>query len=81
MIKTMRVTVEYTGVLNIKAVPNGGTVELPAGAAVSTLLEHLGIDREHRKFITPLVNNNKARLSTVLSEGDKVYLLLPVGGG
>jgi len=77
----MRVTVEYTGVLDIKAVPNGGPVEIPAGATVSALLEHLGIDKGHRKFITPLVNNKKARISSVLSEGDKVYLLLPVGGG
>jgi sulfur carrier protein ThiS len=77
----MRVTVEYTGVLNIKVVSSGGTVELPTGATVSALLEHLGIDKEHRKFITSLVNNQKARISAVLSEGDKVYLLLPVGGG
>ncbi|MBU1693062.1 MAG: MoaD/ThiS family protein [Verrucomicrobia bacterium] len=77
----MRVTVEYTGLLDIKRVPSGGTVEVGDGATVSALLEQLGIDPGHRKFITPLVNNTKARISTVLADGDKVYLLLPVGGG
>lgn len=77
----MKVTVEYTGVLDIKAIPSGGAVELPAGSTVSALLERLGIQTGHRKFITPLVNNAKARNSAVLSEGDRVYLLLPVGGG
>ena len=77
----MKVTVEYTGVLDIKAVPSGGLVEIPDGATVFALLDRLGVDPEHRKFITPLVNNTKARNSTVLSGGDRVYLLLPVGGG
>ena len=77
----MRVTVEFTGLLDIKVVKSGGSVELDEGATVGALLERLGIDERHRKFITPLVNNNKARISSVLSEGDKVYLLLPVGGG
>ncbi len=77
----MNVTVEYTGVLDIKAVPSGGHLDLPPGATVSVLLERLGIDPAHRKYITPLVNNSKARNSDVLAEGDRVYLLLPVGGG
>lgn len=77
----MNVVVEYTGVLDIKAVPNGGALDLPPGATVSALLEQLGIDPAHRKFITPLVNNAKAKHSAILSEGDRVYLLLPVGGG
>ena len=77
----MNVIVEYTGVLDIRVVPSGGTMELPSGATVSTLLERLGIDPAHRKYITPLVNNAKAKGSSVLADGDKVYLLLPVGGG
>ncbi|HOW98159.1 MAG TPA: MoaD/ThiS family protein [Kiritimatiellia bacterium] len=77
----MNVTVEYTGVLDIKTVPSGGVLELPPGATVSALLERLGIDPAHRKYITPLVNNAKAKNSTTLVEGDRIYLLLPVGGG
>ena len=77
----MRVTVEFTGLLDIKIVKSGGSVELDEGATVGALLERLGIDERHRKFITPLVNDRKARLSEVLSDGVRVYLLLPVGGG
>lgn len=77
----MRVSVEFTGLLNISTVRSGDEVNLESGATVGKLLDRLGIDEHHKKFITPLVNNRKARLTETLSDGDRVYLLLPVGGG
>lgn len=77
----MKVTIEYAGLLDIKGVASGEAVELAAGSTVRDVLGRLGVEASHQKFITPLRNNQRAKLSDTLTDGDRLHLLLPVGGG
>lgn len=59
-------------------------VELPAGARVADLVEHLRLSRGlHALPETPVVavNLEYASLSAPLREGDEVALIPPVAGG
>ena len=77
----MKVHVEYTGVLEVKDVPSGSDVELQEEATVGGLLNHLRIRPDHHRFIQTAVNGRQQRASARLSDGDRVVLFLPMGGG
>lgn len=53
--------------------------ELPDGAVVADLLERLGI--QERIYIVVLANGMRASLFRPLSDGDRLELMKPVGGG
>lgn len=50
-----------------------------AGTTVSDLVDVLNIEREDAKLI--FINGRKGTLNAILSEGDRVGLFPPVGGG
>lgn len=54
-------------------------LEIAAGSTVKTLIEILDIPEEDLKLI--FVNGRHSKIDTVLSEGDRVGLFPPVGGG
>jgi len=54
-------------------------VELPEGATVGQLIEHLGLPAGEVK--TVFVNNRIREMESPLVEGDKVGIFPPVGGG
>ncbi len=54
-------------------------VELPDGATVGQLIEHLRLPADEVKVI--FVNGIVRREEHVLSDGDKVGVFPPVGGG
>jgi sulfur carrier protein ThiS len=53
-------------------------VELPEGATVETLLQHIGVGRA-RPVV--MVNRTQQKGDVSLHEGDRVDLVLPLGGG
>jgi molybdopterin synthase catalytic subunit/molybdopterin converting factor small subunit len=59
------------------------TVELPEGATVAKLLEHLSAHKPspHKRGIAVSVNAEFASATQILRDGDEVGLLPPVSGG
>lgn len=53
--------------------------ELPDGAVVTDLLDRLGV--QERIYLVVLVNGARAGLSRPLSDGDRLEIMKPVGGG
>ena len=61
---------------------NGRAVELPEGLSVDGLLEHLKVKREYTAVAVNREVIRKADYGAVkLSEGDKVEIVRPMGGG
>ena len=54
-------------------------VELPAGATIAGLVEHLGLPREEIKLA--FVNGRSRPQEYTLTGGDEVGIFPPVGGG
>jgi len=79
--RKIKVEVESTGLLHIEGLGKGGFVGLASGATVTDLLNVLKIQRDHQKFVIAFVNGDEKNLSTPLQNGDKITLLLPIGGG
>ena len=77
----MKIEVASTGLLHIEGLEKEGFVELAAGATVTDLLNIIKIQQDHQRFVTAFVNGEEKNRSAVLRNGDKVTLLLPIGGG
>jgi len=77
----IKITVSFTGLVNIKSISSGDTVVINNGANISELLSKLGIKEEHKRFIVTMVNGNKENQYYILKNCDEVKLFLPVGGG
>jgi molybdopterin synthase catalytic subunit len=71
------------GVLKDRLGASASTVELPDGATVASLLDHLGAKGNAHSLqgIAVSVNAEYASASQILYEGDEVGLLPPVSGG
>lgn len=82
MIKGVRVSVLYFGVLKDLAGSREAVVELETGASVAGLLLKLRVPEEGIwKALAVAVNREYAGLGTLLQDGDEVALLPPVSGG
>jgi sulfur carrier protein ThiS len=77
----MKITLEYVAMLKVHGPPSGGTVELPAGATARDLLNQLAIPATHQATVVAYINDTRARVETTLSEGDRVFLAVPISGG
>jgi sulfur carrier protein len=66
----------------MKITVNGQEMDVPDGISVDGLLDHLRVKRE---YTAVALNREIARKSaygtTVLSEGDRVEIVRPMGGG
>ena len=61
---------------------NGKPMELPAGLTIEGLLAHLKVRREFTAVALNREVTQRARYAdTVLSDGDKVEIVHPMGGG
>ena len=77
----IRVQVFYTGLIDIKNVSSGEYVSIEEGSTLSDLFSILGIRPEHKRYIIPMVNDQKEFLHYILKDDDQIKLFLPVGGG
>ncbi len=60
-------------------VGEGMEVELPEGATVGQLVNHLGLPADHVRVV--FINGIARDESYTLSDGDEVGMFPPVGGG
>ncbi len=81
----MRVTVRLFARLRDVAGTDELVLEVPAGATVETAWEQLVTSHPrldaHRASLSAAVNEEYARLTTRLADGDEVAFLPPVSGG
>jgi len=77
----MNITVNFTGLVDIKNIKSGDTLKLPEGTDVSKLLSMLGIMEQHKKYIIVMINGVKETLFRKVNNNDEINLFLPVGGG
>jgi sulfur carrier protein ThiS len=76
----MKVKVELMGIISAAPSPDG-VMELAEGATIETVLKKLKFKKIHYKYITANRNGEEVPTDTTLSNGDKVKLFMPVGGG
>jgi|GEM_PF-1378380 len=79
----MQVRVKYFG---LESIEEGFFVDLPEGASAKILLEKLKEDRtdDEKKLLntaTIMINEEKGYPDTMLSDQDRVLVLVPLGGG
>ena len=77
----LSVTIRFTGLVDVKKVVSGDSIEIPEGTDLSKLLSILGIIEQHKKYIIVMVRGRKENLDYKLKNNDDVNLFLPVGGG
>ncbi|HOW27583.1 MAG TPA: hypothetical protein PK876_03655 [Elusimicrobiota bacterium] len=79
--KTIRVTVHFTGPVDIKKIKSGTSMSIPADTTASELLTLLDISEPHKKYVMVMVADQKQDLSYRLKDNDEVRLWLLIGGG
>ena len=67
--------------LVVHGLPPGGRLELDAGATAGDVLHCLQLSPAHQRAVTIFINDQRARPATLLKEGDRVFLGLPMSGG
>lgn len=77
----IRVAVHFTGLVNIRNITSGSSMDIPGGTSVSELLSTLGIIEQHKRYLIVMVGGKKVTVSHLLRDGDEIRLFLPVGGG
>lgn len=77
----MRIHIERVAMLVIHGVPHDGWLDRPDGSTVGDLLHHLRLSPAHQRVVTAFVNDTRVRPTTVLHDGDRVFLGLPMSGG
>lgn len=78
---SISVSIHFTGLVDVKNVASGSSIDIPEGSDLSALLSILGIIETHKKYITAMINGKKETLVYALKNKDEVKLFLPVGGG
>ncbi len=77
----MNITLEYMGFFRVEDVPSGSTVEVEEGSTIDQLLDRLGVEKAHRTYLRPLVQQERKSFDYILQDGDSLFLYFPVGGG
>ncbi len=75
------VTVEFVGPLRRPSKERKMTLDLDPGATIEHLLSRLGYSPFEIDRIAVLRNDKQARKEDALDDGDRISLLLPMGGG
>lgn len=79
--RSMKILIEYMGFFKIKDVPSKSEIEVEPDTSIEELLDQLDVKKEHRKYLTPLVQRKRQKLDYQLQDGDQLFLYYPVGGG
>lgn len=77
----MTITLEFPGFLAAGNRKSGDPLTLPTPMTIGELLHHIGIRPVHIRHIQPFLNQAPARMEQALSDGDHLFLYIPVGGG
>jgi hypothetical protein len=77
----MHVTIRFVGYLHLEGVENGASMQIDGTPSVKKLLDLFRMRKEHQQYVIPVINGKKAKLGTLLQDGDTLFLHLPVGGG
>lgn len=77
----VKIHVTYAAVLKIDQVASGSHVEIDDGTTIADFLTRCSVQEAHQRYIIPIVNGESRRLDYTLQNGDRLNLLLPVGGG
>jgi sulfur carrier protein ThiS len=75
------VTVAFVGPIRRPWKEQSRALELAEGSDADDLLDAVGLSGSEKLRVSVLVNGERRSLSTRLTEGDRVELLLLVGGG
>jgi molybdopterin converting factor small subunit len=78
---TLTVHVELFGALRSPGGETHFSLALSKDADVRRLLSELSYDEREQKYLVVLVNDQNAETNTRLADGDRVKILLPIGGG
>jgi len=77
----VKIHVTYAAVLKIDDVVSDSHVEIDDGTTIADFLTRCRVQQMHQRTIIPIVNGASRRLDYTLRDGDRLNLLLPVGGG
>lgn len=77
----MKLLIEIVGLLHIPGFDKTKPLEVADELTISGLYKQLGIIRDHQRFIIPFINDTEVNNKAKISQGDKVKLFLPTGGG
>jgi hypothetical protein len=77
----MKVKIILVGLIHLKGIKNRSIIDIKSGSTISDLYDKLKIMKVHQRFIIPFINDNEAKRSTSVNDGDTVKLFLPTGGG
>ncbi|MDN5279531.1 MAG: hypothetical protein PWR01_3496 [Clostridiales bacterium] len=77
----MKINVEFVGAINTGPYKKQQTFEIEEKQTIKDFLETLHFDKSHLSFIQVVKNGTRAPHSQELSDGDKLELMLMVGGG
>lgn len=75
------IRLEYVALLKTSGPPSGSALDVPAGATVTDLLARIGVAPAHHHVLAVFINEEKVRLDHRLSDGDRVFIGVPAGGG
>jgi len=77
-----KIEVELFGALKRDKKENKFTLSLKKEKSIkNVLLEDLNFPEEHIRFFVCMINDNQAKVTHILRDGEKLKVLLPVGGG
>lgn len=77
----MKITLEYVATLKVSGPATGSEFEIPDGSSVTDLFNHLEIRPSHQRVLAAFISNKKVHRDTILTDGDHVFIGMPVGGG
>lgn len=77
----MKIKVEFVGAISTGPYKKEQEFEVAEKSTVKSFLETLHFDRGHLNFIQVVKNGSRCAHSDTLKKGDKLELMLMVGGG
>ena len=77
----MKIKVEFVGAINTGPYKKNQDFDIKERTSIKDFLETLHFDKSHLNFIQVIKNGSRAAHTETLKNGDKLELMLMVGGG
>ena len=75
------VAIEFSAALDVRGRRSGDSIGLESGSTLADALASLGIQPDHQAHVRGFINGRPATPAAVLRDGDRLYLMVPAGGG